>query len=102
MIRLVEEHEPVPIRLYVDVGTYETVVGAGLLPEAERDFLAANRRLRDALTARGHELVYAEYPEGHTWGHRRAHLVGALRPLVPAQGRPCGAPAWPPPAATPR
>jgi enterochelin esterase-like enzyme len=85
MIRLIEETEPVPIRLYVDVGTYETVVGAGLLPEAERDFLAANRRLRNALEARGYEFVYAEYPEGHTWGNWRAHLLDALRHFFPAE-----------------
>lgn len=85
MIRLIEESEPVPVRLYVDVGTYETVVGAGLLPEAERDFLAANRRLRDALAARGYDFVYAEYPEGHTWGNWRAHLIDGLRHFFPAE-----------------
>lgn len=85
LIRLVEESEPEPIRLSVDVGTYETVVGAGLLPEAERDFLAANRRLRDVLAARGYDFVYAEYPEGHTWGNWRAHLLDALRHFFPAE-----------------
>ncbi|MDX1418443.1 MAG: alpha/beta hydrolase-fold protein [Rubricoccaceae bacterium] len=84
MIRLVEEEPPAPIRLWVDVGTYERVVGAGLLPEAERDFLAANRRLRDALAAKGYDAVYREYPQGHTWGNWRAHLLDALPHFFPA------------------
>lgn len=87
MIRLIAETEPVPIRLYVDVGTYETSVGAGMLPAAETDFLAANRRLRAALAARGYDFVYAEYPEGHTWGNWRGHLSDGLRYFFPAEGR---------------
>ncbi len=85
MVRLVEEMPPVPVRLYLDVGTYETTVGAGLLDPATTDFLAANRRLRDALTARGYDLLYAEYPEGHTWGNWRGHLADGLRHFFPAE-----------------
>ncbi|HLT46688.1 MAG TPA: alpha/beta hydrolase-fold protein [Rubricoccaceae bacterium] len=87
MIRLIGEAQPVPIRLYVDVGIYERVVGAGMLPEEGRDFLAANRRLRDALEARGYDFVYAEYPQGHTWGNWRAHLLDALPHFFPSQNR---------------
>ncbi|MEM1041668.1 MAG: alpha/beta hydrolase-fold protein [Bacteroidota bacterium] len=85
MIRLIASAPPAPVRLYVDVGTYETTVGVGLLPDGERDFTAANRRLRDALTKRGYDFVYAEYPEGHTWGNWRAHLMDGLRRFFPAE-----------------
>jgi enterochelin esterase family protein len=87
MIRLVESAPPAPVRLYVDVGLYERVVGAGMLPEAGRDFLAANRRLRDVLAAKGYDFVYAEYPQGHTWGNWRAHLLDAFPHFFPPQNR---------------
>lgn len=83
MIDLIRGSEPAPVRLFVDIGTYETRVGAGFLPEEEGDFLAANRRLRDALASRGYDVVYAEYPQGHTWGNWRAHLIDALRHFFP-------------------
>jgi enterochelin esterase-like enzyme len=85
LIRLMDTDDPPPIRLYVDIGTYERNVASGLLPEAETDFLAANRRLRDVLAARGYDFAYAEYPEGHTWGNWRAHLIDALRHFLPAE-----------------
>ncbi len=87
MIHLIERETPPPIRLYVDVGTYEGTVGAGMLDSNETDFLAANRRLRDALEARGYDFVYAEYPEGHTWGNWRGHLPDGLRHFFPAEER---------------
>ena len=85
MIRLVESEPVPPIRLFVDIGTYEGSVGAGLLDPDETDFLAANRRLRDALAARGYDFEYAEQPEGHTWGNWRGHLPRALRHFFPAE-----------------
>lgn len=87
MIRLVQEADVPPIQLYVDAGTYEKTVGAGLLPDDELDFTAANRRLRDVLAARGYDFVYAEYPEGHTWGNWRAHLMDALPHFFPPHDR---------------
>jgi len=49
------------IRFYMDVGEYEdhaTLGGSG------PNFLAANRRLRDALLAKGYRVTYAEIPQG--------------------------------------
>jgi enterochelin esterase-like enzyme len=49
------------IRFYMDVGEYEdhaTLGGSG------PNFLAANRRLRDALLAKGYRVTYAETPQG--------------------------------------
>lgn len=79
LLRLLDEAPVQPVRLYVDVGTYERAVGYGWLPEAETDFLAGNRRLREVLGRKGYRFVYAEYPEGHTWGNWRAHLTPALQ-----------------------
>ncbi|MEM6783684.1 MAG: alpha/beta hydrolase-fold protein [Bacteroidota bacterium] len=87
MIRLIAKEPVRPIRLYVDIGTYETTVGPGMLPAAETDFLAVNRRLRAVLAERGYDFVYAEYPEGHTWGNWRAHLIEGLRHFFPAKHR---------------
>lgn len=85
MIRLIQTEPAAPIRLWVDVGLYERAVGAGLLPEAGRDFTAANRRLRAALEKRGYDVAYHEYPEGHTWGNWRAHLLDALPHFFPSR-----------------
>lgn len=79
LIRLLEAEPARPVRLFVDVGTYETSVGSGWLPEAETDFLAANRRLRDVLVAKGYDVAYREVAEGHTWGNWRVQLLAGLR-----------------------
>lgn len=65
-------------RFYVDCGIYERRVARGIVPDHEGDFLEANRRFRDMMQARKADLVYREYPEGHTWGNWRAHLLDAL------------------------
>jgi enterochelin esterase-like enzyme len=49
------------IRFYMDVGEYEdhaTLGGSG------PNFLAANRRFRDTLLAKGYRVTYAEIPQG--------------------------------------
>ncbi|MFH1851768.1 MAG: alpha/beta hydrolase-fold protein [Candidatus Neomarinimicrobiota bacterium] len=78
VIKKIATAEHQPVRLYIDVGLYEEKVGVGLLPLAETDFLAANRRLRQVLTEKGYDFVYREYPEGHTWGNWRRHLIDSL------------------------
>jgi enterochelin esterase family protein len=78
LIQLLESSERKPIRLYVDIGTYEGTVGADMLPEDETDFLSANRRFNEVLKKKGYDFVYREYPEGHTWGNWRRHMIDAL------------------------
>jgi enterochelin esterase-like enzyme len=34
--------------------------------------------MKDALAEKGYDFVYKEYPEGHTWGNWRRHLIDAL------------------------
>jgi enterochelin esterase family protein len=85
LIRRVAERPVPPVRLMLDIGTYETTVGAGWLPPRENDFLAANRRMRAALVQRGVDHRYAEIPEGHTWGHWRGRLPAALRHFFPVR-----------------
>ena len=67
-----------PIRLYVDVGTYERNVGAAFLPRNETDFFMANRRFKKVLEKKGYDFKYFEYFEGHTWGNWRRHLIDGL------------------------
>ncbi len=74
-----------PLRLYVDVGTYEENVGASFLPAAETNFTAGNRRFEKALAAQGYDFIYREYPEGHTWGNWRRHLIDALVWFFPGE-----------------
>ena len=83
LIEAYRQAERKPIRLYVDIGLYEQSVGRGWLPDAEVDFLAANRRFQDLLAAKGYDFVYREYPEGHTWGNWRSHLMDALAHFFP-------------------
>jgi enterochelin esterase family protein len=35
--------------------------------------------MRAALDSAGYDLIYREYPEGHTWGNWRTHLIEALK-----------------------
>lgn len=86
LIEAYRQASPKPIRLYVDIGLYERKVGQGWLPDDEIDFLEANRRFREALSAKGYDHVYREYPQGHTWGNWRVHLMDALVHFFPADG----------------
>lgn len=68
---------PLPLRLSLDVGLYETVVG---LPRSgEENFLEANRRFRDVLLARGYAPVYREFADGHSWGRWRNEIPFIFR-----------------------
>lgn len=77
------DSEKKPIRLYVDVGIYERTVGLGWLPDDEIDFTAGNREFKRVLEQKGYDFVYREYPEGHTWGNWRAHLIDAMTHFFP-------------------
>jgi len=85
MIKEFSEATKIPIRLYVDVGVFERKVGWGWLPVEEIDFTAGNRRFRSVLEQKQYDFVYREYPEGHTWGNWRAHLIDAMTHFFPTQ-----------------
>jgi len=85
LIGLYRDQPKKNIRLYVDVGTYEENVGASFLPAAETNFTEGNRRFEKVLRAAGYEFVYREYPEGHTWGSWRRHLIDALIWFFPGE-----------------
>jgi len=78
LIREIDASERKNVRFWVDVGTYERVVGGNFLPKNETDFLMAARRLKKVLNRKDYDLVYKEYHEGHTWGNWRRHLIDAL------------------------
>lgn len=79
IIDLFKEADKKLLNLYLDIGTYETKVGADFLPSTELDFTNANRRMRDILKMKGYDSIYREYHEGHTWGNWRRHLIDALK-----------------------
>jgi len=78
LIKLYQEAERKTIFLYVDTGLYERSVGANMLPADETDFLMANRRFKKVLDKKGYDVIYKEYPEGHTWGNWRRHFIDGL------------------------
>jgi len=78
LIREIKAEDRKNVQLWVDVGTYERVVGSNFLPKSETDFLEAARRLKNVLEEKDYDLVYKEYHEGHTWGNWRRHLIDAL------------------------
>lgn len=79
IIKLINDSEKKTIKIYLDCGIYEKQVGAVFIPEEERNFLECNRRLKKALEEKGYDFNYYEYPEGHTWGNWRRHLIDALK-----------------------
>lgn len=78
LITLYKTEPKKEIKLYVDIGIYEEVVGGSFLPKEELNFLEANRRLKKVLNEKGYNFVYKEYSEGHTWGNWKRHLIDAL------------------------
>lgn len=78
MIDHVKRSQLQPLKLYIDIGTFEQKVGADFLPEDEQNFITGNRQMRDTLSSKGYLFVYKEYHEGHTWGNWRRHLIDAL------------------------
>jgi enterochelin esterase family protein len=78
MVRAFAESDRKPLRLYVDVGIFEHKVGLGWLPDDEIDFTSGNRMFEQILRSKNYDHVYAEYPEGHTWGNWRVHMIDAL------------------------
>ena len=70
------------IRFFLDVGSKETV---GALNGAAPSLLDANRRLRDALRAKGYALEYFEIPGGvHSFETWRGRLPLGIAALAPA------------------
>jgi enterochelin esterase family protein len=72
-----------PIRFFLDVGSTET---HGVLGGAGPPILDANRRLRDALRAKGYDVMYTEVPGGvhapESWATRLpAGLVALAGPV---------------------
>ncbi len=65
-----------PVRFYVDVGTYDIL-------DSSYDFLKLNREFRRLLDSKGYDVTYAEYHEGHSWGNWRAHIANLLNALLP-------------------
>lgn len=78
LINLYKNADRKPLKLYVDTGLYERSVGLSFLPKEETDFLLANRRMKKVLEEKGYNFIYREYPEGHTWGSWKKHLIDAL------------------------
>lgn len=52
-----------PLRFYLEAGLFETAVQTGF--GGAQDFLAATRRMRDVLRAKGYEVQHREFSTGH-------------------------------------
>jgi enterochelin esterase family protein len=66
----------IPVKFYLDVGTYD-------IYSTNYRFLELNREFRNLLLSKGYVVTYAEYHEGHSWGNWRAHTSNILRTLFP-------------------
>ena len=66
----------IPVKFYLDVGTYD-------IYSTNYRFLELNRGFHDLLLSKGYTVTYAEYHEGHSWGNWRAHTSNILRTLFP-------------------
>jgi enterochelin esterase family protein len=63
-----------PMRFFLEVGVLESSPAGGPIP----DMIEPNRRMRDALTAAGHEMHYREYNGGHDFVCWRGNIADAL------------------------
>jgi enterochelin esterase family protein len=72
------EHERLPLRFYMDVGQLERAPRPG----RDIDMVDSNRRMRDALLAKGYPVTYAEFPGGHDYASWRGTLADGLIALL--------------------
>jgi enterochelin esterase family protein len=66
-------------RLYLDVGLYD------LVHPNQPSFLQASRQLAATLRGQGFELLYREFPAGHSWTAWRDQLPVLLEFMFPVQ-----------------
>ena len=59
-----------PLRIHLDVGTYERYY--------HKDLLSGSRKFSDAIRRKGYPLQYIEVHEGHSWGSWRARIDDVL------------------------
>jgi enterochelin esterase family protein len=71
LVREVNERTPVPVRLWLEVGSFEY--------EEDR---ASNLAMRHALNAHGYDHSYREYEGGHSWLNWRGSIADALIDLT--------------------
>ena len=65
------EKEPLPIRFFMDTGTYELA-----------EITLTNRHFRDILIAKGYDVAYREFPGNHDFLHWGVALVDGLVALT--------------------
>lgn len=68
-----------PLRFYLEAGLFETAVPTYF--GGSQDFLAAARRMRDGLRARGYEVHYQEFSTGHGPANLKGTLATGLLAL---------------------
>jgi enterochelin esterase-like enzyme len=73
------ESDRLPVRFWLGPGLLETASPPG----GASSILASNRRLRDVLVDRGHEVHYAEFAGAHDYLCWQATLADGLRALAP-------------------
>lgn len=76
MFRMAETR---PLRLYVEIGTYEKNVGGFPWGVQEGNLYAAARTLRRILVEKGYPYQYKELHDGHSWARWRNELPTILR-----------------------
>jgi enterochelin esterase-like enzyme len=79
----IERTARLPVRFWIDLGRLEKVPGFGAHPDADGPtLLHANRRLRDALRAKGYAVHYTEFAGGHDYVWWRGTLADGLLALL--------------------
>lgn len=68
-----------PIRIYIDVGTYEKNIGGTPTGLFENNFYSAHRRFQKTLNEKEYMHEYREFHDGHSWGRWRNELPYILR-----------------------
>lgn len=74
------EREKLPLKFYLDVGTLESNSYRDL--RGKPSTLAGNRRMRDALQAKGYKVRYAEFSGGHDYVCWQGTLANGLKALL--------------------